>query len=119
MSSPAERLRMFDLTNLFHSFYINFLQALGLQSDDGGPTNSGPIQTSQPNGPQGPRMARMPIPRPGTNQPVRGPGPPQMPSGPGSSINMPSPNNMGNNIQPNVSFQNHNLFILFFVKVDY
>ena len=42
---------------------INFLQALGLQSDDGGPTNSGPIQTSQPNGPQVPWMARMPLPR--------------------------------------------------------
>ena len=40
---------MFDLTNLFHSFYMNFLQALGLQSDDSGPTNSGPIQTSQSN----------------------------------------------------------------------
>ena len=49
-------------------------------------------------------------------QPVRGSGPPQIPSGPGSSINMPSPNNMGNNIQPNVSFQNHNLFISIFCK---
>ena len=77
---------MFDLTNLFHSFYINFLQALGLQSDEGGPTNYGSIQTSQSL---------------------------QMPSGSGRSINMPSPNNMGNNIQPNVSFLNHNLLILF------
>ena len=77
---------MFDLTNLFHSFYINFLQALSLQSDEGGPTNSGSIQTSQSL---------------------------QMPSGSGRSINMPSPNNMDNNIQPNVSFQNHNLLILF------
>ena len=104
---------MFDLTNLSHSFYINFIQALGLQSDDSGPTNSGPIQTSQSNGPQGPQMARMSLNRSGTNQPVRGPGPLQMPSGSGRSINMPSPNNMGNNIQPNVSFQNHNLLILF------
>ena len=106
----------FKVTYNQHSIYINhFFQALGLQSDDGGPTNSGPIQPSQPNGPQGPRMARMPLPRPGTNQPVRGPGPPQMPSGPGSSINMPSPNNMGNNIQPNVRFQNHNVFIFYFL----
>ena len=39
-------------------------------------------------------------------------GPPQIPSGPSSSINMPSPNN----IQPNVSFQNHNLFISIFCR---
>ena len=72
---------------------------MGLQSDvDTGPQNQ-PGPTSQPNGPQGPRM-RMPQPRPQQTQ-VR---PPPLPAGgPNSSINMPSPtqNTMGNPIQPN------------------
>ena len=71
---------------------------MGLQSDDGGPSNSGPNPTGppQPNGPNqvGPprpiRMTQNPTlgPKPGTNLPVR----PQQVQGPGSSINMPSPN---------------------------
>ena len=73
---------------------------MGLQSDDGGPSNPGPNPTTQPNGPQGgPPRIRMPQgPRPGTNPPVR---PPQIPA-PGSSINMPSPNQnqMGSNTIP-------------------
>ena len=77
---------------------------MGLQSDDGGPSNPGPNPgpNPQPNGPQGgPPRIRMPQgPRPGTtNLPVR---PPQIPVA-GSSINMPSPNQNqmgGNNTNP-------------------
>ena len=62
---------MFDLTNLFHSFYINFLQALEVQLDDGEPTNSGSIQTSQSNGPSSALAERLmnEAPNFATNQP--------------------------------------------------